>query len=239
MPRDESPDGQDQLGKEAGAQTRPPQRRVMLVEDHPIVREGLRALLARSEFDVCAEAEGVPEAKTLLRERKPDVLVTDLTLSRGDGMELVRDSRLRYPQLRILVLSMLDELVYAQRLIVAGANGYLMKKSATQEFVTALRHVCAGRIYLSEAAAGLAFDRMSGGNHAASPVDGLSDRELQVLNLLGQGKSTRQVSTELNLSSKTVESHRARIQRKLGLQNSAQLMQFAVKWSGGYDVGKG
>ena len=215
----------------------PVRRRVMLVDDHPIVREGLRGLLRDTEFEVCAEAETVPEAKSLLRERKPEAIVLDLTLQYGDGLELVRDSRARYPQLRILVLSMQDELVYAQRLIAAGANGYLMKGSAVDHFVHALRRVCSGHMYLSEEASAQVFDRMtSGATPETNPVGDLSDRELQVLNLIGQGKSTREVSAELNLSTKTVESHRQRIKRKLALQTSAQLVNFAVNWSTGNRV---
>src|SRR5690606_5243257 len=118
--------------------------RVMLVDDHPIIREGLRSLLRETEFEVCAEAETVSEAKALLRQVEPDVLVLDLTLGQGDGLELVRDVRVRYPRVRILVLSMRDESVYALRLIGAGASGYLMKESAANQFAIALRRVCAG-----------------------------------------------------------------------------------------------
>ncbi len=219
-----------------GGNTQPTHRdrkfRVVLVDDHPIVRDGLRAMLRETEFEVCGEAESVSDAKALLREQKPDAVVVDLTLSRGDGFELVRDSRARYPQLRILVVSMQDERVYAERLVSAGANGYLMKGSAADQLVEALRRICAGQFYLSEEVGAHLLDRMMSGKGAeANPVDSLSDRELQVLNLIGRGKSSREVASELNLSQKTVESHRQSLKRKLSLDSSAQLVKFAVNWA--------
>jgi len=205
-----------------------PVRRVLLVDDHPIVRQGLSRIIANEPgLAVCGEAETVREARQAVRDLKPDIVVVDLSLKEGDGIELVRELRAHHPALPLLVLSMHDETVYAGRLLAAGANGYIMKHAASEQFIVALRQVLEGGTYLSEAARA---SRAGRGGSPHSPVDALSNRELQVLQMVGRGLSSRQVAEALNLSVKTVEAHRQRIKGKLGLRTGAQLVQFAANW---------
>jgi DNA-binding NarL/FixJ family response regulator len=211
-------------------------RRVMLVDDHPIVRQGLRRLIeAEPDLEVCGEAETAREAKSMIRDIDPDVVIVDVSLAQGDGLELVKDARAHYPNLPLLVLSMHDEVIYAERMLSAGANGYIMKQAASDQFLVALRRVLEGGIYVSETVGNSMIEKFAAGGAytPTNPVDGLSNRELQVLHMIGKGLSTRQTAEALNLSVKTVESHRQRIKRKLSLQTSAQLMQYAVNWYAG------
>lgn len=227
-------------GSLSGVQQRvgspPRRRRIMIVDDHPIVRQGLRRLMeAEPDLEVCCEAETAREAKSMIRELKPDAVIVDVSLSQGDGLELVKDTRAHYPSLPLLVLSMHDEAVYAERMLSAGANGYIMKQAASDQFLVALRRVLEGGIYVSEAVGNSMVEKFAAGGTytSANPVDSLSNRELQVLHMIGKGLSTRQTAEALNLSIKTVESHRQRIKRKLSLRTAAQLMQYAVNWYAG------
>lgn len=206
-------------------------RRVLLVDDHPIVRQGLSRIIANEPgLTVCGEAETVREARQAVRDLKPDVVVVDLSLKEGDGIELVRELRAHHPALPLLVLSMHDESVYAGRLLAAGANGYIMKHAASEQFIGALRQVLEGGTYLSETARASRAGQGGRGGSPRSPVDALSNRELQVLQMVGRGLSSRQVAEALHLSVKTVEAHRQRIKGKLGLRTGAQLVQFAANW---------
>lgn len=209
-------------------------RSVFIVDDHPIVRQGLAQLIDQEDdLTVCGEAADVREARAALPQAQPDVVILDLSLRDSDGLELIKDIRNKYRQLPVLVLSMHDESIYAERLLSAGANGYIMKQAAADQLLTALRRVLAGGIYVSEHVGASMIERfaVAGRKHNANPIDRLSNRELQVLNLIGRGKTTREVAENLNLSVKTVESHRQRIKKKLNLQTSPQLVQFAVNWS--------
>ena len=220
--------------------TRERRRRVMLVDDHPIVRQGLRRLIeAEPDLEVCGEAETAREAKSMIRDIEPDVVIVDVSLAQGDGLELVKDARAHYPTLPLLVLSMHDEVIYAERMLSAGANGYIMKQAASDQFLVALRRVLEGGIYVSESVGNNMIEKFAAGGAytPTNPIDGLSNRELQVLHMIGKGLSTRQNAEALNLSVKTVESHRQRIKRKLSLQTSAQLMQYAVNWYAGRTPG--
>ncbi len=211
-------------------------RRVLLVDDHPIVLQGLRRLIAgEDDLEVCAEAGTVHEARQAIREHGPDVVVVDLSLKEGDGIELVRDVHAHHPSLPMLVLSMHDEGVYAERLLAAGANGYIMKQAATGQFIAALRRVLEGGNYVSEAVRARRSRKFASSRRGRStgPIDRLSNREVQILQMIGRGLSTRQVAAALNLSVKTVESHRLRIKRKLELATSSQLVQYAVNWVDG------
>jgi len=206
-------------------------RRVLIVDDHPIVRQGLSRIIANEPgLTVCGEAETVREARRAVRDLRPDVVVVDLSLKEGDGIELVRELRAHHPALPILVLSMHDESVYAGRLLAVGANGYIMKHAASEQFIGALRQVLEGGTYLSEAARASRAGQAGRGSSPRSPVDALSNRELQVLQMVGRGLSSRQVAEALHLSVKTVEAHRQRIKGKLGLRTGAQLVQFAANW---------
>jgi DNA-binding NarL/FixJ family response regulator len=211
-------------------------RRVLIVDDHPIVRQGLRRLIDQEDdLTVCGEAEGTREAKAAIRELKPDVVIVDISLKHGDGIELVKDARAHYASLPMLVLSMHDETIYAERMLSAGANGYIMKQAASDQFLVALRRVLDGGIYVSEAVGNSMIQKFaSGGSYiSANPIDRLSNRELQILHMVGRGLTTRQAAEALNLSVKTVESHRQRIKRKLNLVTGSQLVQYAVNWFSG------
>jgi DNA-binding NarL/FixJ family response regulator len=211
-------------------------RRVLIVDDHPIVRQGLRRLIDQEEdLDVCAEAETVREARAAIREHRPDAIIVDISLKQGDGLELVRDVRAQYPTLPILVLSMHDETIYAERMLSAGASGYIMKQAASEQFLVAVRRVLDGGIYVSETVSNTMIQRFTSGNPpvAANPIDRLSNREIQILHLIGKGLSTRETAEALDLSIKTVESHRQRIKKKLTLTTGTQLVQYAVNWFSG------
>ena len=220
----------------SGIATKRRPRRVLIVDDHPIVRQGLRRLIDQEEdLDVCAEAETVREARAAIREHRPDAIIVDISLKQGDGLELVRDVRAQYPTLPILVLSMHDETIYAERMLSAGASGYIMKQAASEQFLVAVRRVLDGGIYVSDTVSNTMIQRFTSGNPpvAANPIDRLSNREIQILHLIGKGLSTRETAEALDLSIKTVESHRQRIKKKLTLTTGTQLVQYAVNWFSG------
>jgi DNA-binding NarL/FixJ family response regulator len=223
------------------SRTRPRARRqILVVDDHPIVRQGLRRLIDQeSDLAVCGEAEGLLEAEAALRTLKPDLVIIDISLRHGDGIDLVREARAKYPKLPILVLSMHDEVIYAERVVAAGANGYIMKQAESVELLLALRRVLEGGIYLSEAIGSAMIRKLATGGRrlASNPIERLSTRELQILQMIGSGMSTRQTAEALSLSMKTVESHRERIKRKLHLSGASQLVQYAVNWSERSDAG--
>src|ERR1700736_205307 len=209
------------------------ERRVLIVDDHPIVRQGLRRVMENEDdLIVCGEAETARDARTAIKELTPDVVIADISLKQGDGIELVRDVRAHHPQLPILVLSMHDEAIYAERMLSAGANGYIMKQAASEQFLVSLRRVLDGGIYVSEAIGNNMIQKFAAGGSyiSANPIDRLSNRELQILHMIGKGMSTRETAETLNLSIKTVESHRQRIKRKLNLNTGTQLVQYAVNW---------
>jgi DNA-binding NarL/FixJ family response regulator len=208
-------------------------RRVLIVDDHPIVRQGLRRVMENEDdLTVCGEAETVRDARIAIKDLAPDVMVADISLKQGDGIELVRDVRAHHPQLPILVLSMHDETIYAERMLAAGANGYIMKQAASEQFLVALWRVLDGGIYVSEAVGNNMIQKFAAGGSyiSANPIDRLSNRELQILHMIGKGMSTRETAHSLNLSIKTVESHRQRIKRKLNLSTGTQLVQYAINW---------
>ena len=214
-------------------------RRVLIVDDHPIVRQGLRRVMENEEdLTVCGEAETARDARIAIKELVPDVMIADISLKQGDGIELVRDVRAHYPQLPILVLSMHDETIYAERMLSAGANGYIMKQAASEQFLVSLRRVLDGGIYVSEAVGNNMIQKFAAGGAyiSANPIDRLSNRELQILHMIGKGMSTRETAHSLNLSVKTVESHRQRIKRKLNLTTGTQLVQYAVNWFTGREA---
>jgi DNA-binding NarL/FixJ family response regulator len=208
--------------------------RVLIVDDHPIVRHGLIQLIdAEPDLKVCGEAQSDREARAAIRELTPDVMIVDVSLAQGDGIDLVRDVRAQRPDLPMLVLSMHDEAIYAERMLAAGANGYIMKEAAYVQLLTALRRVLSGGRYLSDAMEKLLNAEGEDGVPVAGtpdPIGRLSNRELQVLSLIGRGLSSRQAAESLNVSVKTVESHRQSLKRKLNLATNAQLLQYSVQW---------
>jgi DNA-binding NarL/FixJ family response regulator len=222
--------------------TRREPRRVLIIDNHPIVREGLRRVIDHEEdLLVCAEADTAHDARMAIKEYNPDVMIADIGLNQGDGIELVRDVRAHYPRLPILVLSSHDETIYAERLLSVGANGYIMKHASSEQILISLRRVLDGEIYVSQDV-GFNMIRKSatrGTQMSANPIDRLSNRELQILHLIGKGMSTRQTADSLNLSVKTVESHRQRIKMKLNLHSGTHLVQFAINWFTGLESGAG
>ena len=219
-------------------ETAPQKTRVLIVDDHPILRHGIAQLVAREpDFDACLEAGSIEEAMGLLDEQPVDVAIVDLSLEAQSGMEFVRRARVRFPKLQCLVLSMHDERLHAERALRVGARGYLMKQEATRKIVAALREVRAGRIYLSDSVASEILGRLAGAAPAArdeaasSDVGGLSDREMEVLRLIGRGLKTGEIAVKLHRSVHTIEAHRANIKRKLGLRTAGELAMVAFNLS--------
>jgi len=208
--------------------------RVFIVDDHPIVRHGLRQMLNQEEgLFVCGEASNTAEALERLPESAPDVIMVDISLETSNGIELTKMIRQSDSQVGILVLSMHDESLYAERALRAGANGYVMKQEAASTVVKAVRTVLKGELYVSEMIASRMlrdFLDNKGSAKARYGVDQLSDRELEVFELMGRGKTAAEIAELLKLSVKTVETHRGHIKQKLKLRNAAELMQHAVNW---------
>jgi DNA-binding NarL/FixJ family response regulator len=223
--------------KKTGKETKSPNRaRILVVDDHPMVRNGLiRMISQQSDLTCCGEAGTVAEAQSAVSREKPDLVILDLRLRGGDGLELIKSLKSQFPDLRILILSQFDEPLYIERALRAGAMGYVIKDQATEEVLNGIRTVLAGDLYLTRSMAALLLHRFVGKapKFPQSPVDPLTDRELHVLQLLGAGLSTRQIASELNLSFKTVETHRENIKRKLGLRGAAALIHFATEWARG------
>jgi DNA-binding NarL/FixJ family response regulator len=207
-------------------------KRVFLVDDHPLMRQALSQLISQeADLAVCGEAEGAAEALRSIAALKPDVAIVDLSLKEGSGLDLVKDLKLREPELPVLVLSMHDESTYAERLLRSGARGYVMKDQASDKVVVALRRVLDGEVYLSDKMSARILHKLVGGAPAsAAPVDLLSDRELQVFEFIGQGVGTRLIAEKLHLSVKTVETYREHIKIKLKLDNATDLLQHAIQW---------
>jgi DNA-binding NarL/FixJ family response regulator len=208
--------------------------RVFLVDDHPIVREGLTLLISQqADLTVCGEAEDAQTALQLLPSVRADILVVDISLNGPDGLDLLKDVRVRYPDLPVLMLSMHDECMYAERALRAGAQGYIMKQEATEKVLVALRRILGHEIYVSDRIANRMLQRYIGkpGADGVPVIAELTDRELEVFRLIGEGHSTRQIAVELHLSIKTVESYQAHIKEKLALRNSRELVQHAIRWT--------
>jgi len=167
-----------------------------------------------------------------IQSDRPDIVILDISLGGPDGLEMLKNIRISCPRLPVLILSMHDESIYAERALRAGANGYIMKQAASEQFLVSLRRVLDGGIYVSEAVGNNMIQKFAAGGSyiSANPIDRLSNRELQILHMIGKGMSTRETAESLNLSIKTVESHRQRIKRKLNLNTGTQLVQYAVNW---------
>jgi DNA-binding NarL/FixJ family response regulator len=207
---------------------------VFVVDDHPIVRQGL-ALLINQEADlaVCGEAEEMQTALPAIQSMRPDILIVDISLNGPDGLELLKNVRITSPRLPVLILSMHDEAIYAERALRAGANGYIMKQEATERVLVALRRILSGEIYVSDRIANSMLQHYVRGVNPAeqSSMTELTDRELEVFRLIGDGLGTRQIAEALHLSVKTVESYQAHIKEKLSLRSGRELVQHAVEWN--------
>ena len=207
-------------------------RQIFLVDDHPMMREGLSQLISQEkDLAVCGEAEDVAAALQQIEKLKPDLVLADVSLRTSNGLDLIKDLKLRAPSVAVLVISMHDESLYAERVLRAGARGYIMKQEGGSRLMQAIRQVLEGGTYVSEKISARILDWFSGRpSHDASPVGKLSDRELQVFQLLGEGLSTKQVAAQLHVSPKTVEVHRVNIKQKLGLGTAPELIRAAVRW---------
>ncbi len=207
--------------------------RIVIVDDHPLVREGLIGLLsAQSDFEVCGEAAGATEARRVVATTRPDVAIVDLTLADGSGLELIKEFKANTSGMKLLVLSMHDESLFAERALRAGAVGYVSKHEASRTIVQAVRTILAGKLYLSPNMTELVVQRafVAGGDLSRPPVDRLTEREREVFELIGQGISSRQIAARLEVSPKTVETHREHIKEKLELTTGAELTRYAVQW---------
>jgi DNA-binding NarL/FixJ family response regulator len=209
--------------------------RIFIVDDHTMFREGLRQLIDRElDLMVCGDAAGADEALRSIEELKPDLAIVDLSLSGSTGIELIKTLKNKYSDLPVLVVSMHEESLYAERALHAGANGYVMKQEPAKTVKVAIRKVLGGDIHLSEKMATSLLGKLMRGGQAeplVSPIEKLSDRELEVFRMLGQGKMTRQIAEELDLTIATINSFRNRIKEKLGLKNSAELVLHAIQWT--------
>ncbi len=207
-------------------------KRVFLVDDHPAMRQGLSELINQeADLLVCGQAGDIPSALDGIQKTKPDIVIVDLTLKEASGLELVKDLKVRFPALPVLILSMHNETVYAERSIRSGARGYIMKEATTEKIIEAIRRVLGGDIYLSADASSKMLKKMAGvKSDNTDPVESLSDRELEVFRSIGEGLRTRDIAERLHVSVKTVESYREHIKIKLDLENAAKLTRRAVEW---------
>ena len=217
----------------AEGMTRTRKKTVFVVDDHPLLRQGLAMLINReSDLMVCGEAEEAPTAMKALAAARPDIVIADISLNGPDGLDLLKNLRILYPDLPVLILSMHDESIYAERALRARANGYIMKQEATEKVLVAVRRILDGEIYLSYRMANKLLQQYMSGQTAEtdSRLTALSDRELEVFRLIGDGLGTRRIAEVLHLSIKTVESYQAHLKEKLSLRTGRELMQHAIQW---------
>jgi DNA-binding NarL/FixJ family response regulator len=211
----------------------PEAKRIVIVDDHPLFRKGLEQLIhSEDSFAVCGEANNASEAMDVIRNLNPDLAIVDLSLPGANGIELIKNTRAEFPKLPILVLSMHDESLYAVRALRAGADGYVMKHEAMANVIQAIREVFNGRPYLSPAMAAQVITKFAHGQAEGKPdpTERLSDRELEILELIGKGAEVRDIAKCLHLSPKTVETHRSHIKEKLQLKNAREVARFALQW---------
>jgi len=209
------------------------QTRIVIVDDHAVVRVGMTQLLEREDgLVVCGEARTAAEAEELVERERPDLMIVDLSLEGGSGLELIKTIRERHPSILMLVCSMHDELLFAERVLAAGARGYVMKAEAADLLVQAVRKVRSGGVYVSPAMSDRLLQTMADGYRPAdgAPEERLSDRQLEVFQMIGRGLGTREIAEQLGLSVKTIETHRQEIKRRLGLETNLELVRRAVQW---------
>jgi DNA-binding NarL/FixJ family response regulator len=213
--------------------------KIFLVDDHPLVREWLTTLIHQQpDLAVCGEAESAPKALQLVMELKPDIAIVDISLKSGSGIELIKNIKAMAPGVAVIVLSMHDEDLYAERALRAGARGYIMKRETARKVIAAIRHVMEGKVYLSERLTALFAEKFVGGDSpsVAPSINQLSDRELEVFQLLGQGYETREIAESLNISMKTVQAFCARIKEKLKLTSATELLREAIRWHENHQI---
>lgn len=206
--------------------------RILIIDDHPLLRQGIVALInSQKDFTVCGEVVDPRQAIASVQKTNPEAIILDLSLNGSNGIEVLKNLKAQFPKIKVLVLSMHDETIYAPRVLRAGALGYIMKQEAPETVIAALRKVLNNEVYLSAHMGSKLLNSFTGRRDGlGSPVELLSDRELEVFNLMGQGIGTRDIAEKLHLSVKTVESHRAHIKEKLNLENGGQLVRHAIQW---------
>ena len=206
--------------------------RIFIVDDHPVFREGLAGLANHQpDYNVCGQADSAHEALAEIERLKPTLVLVDISLPGRSGLELIKDVQAAQPGVAVLVISMHDEMLYAERVLRAGGRGYIMKQEGPEKIVQAIRTVLAGQIYLSGKMSTRILDSFSPHRaRAASPIGQLTDRQLEILELTGQGKDSHTIARRLHLSSKTVDAHRTNIREKLGLKNYTELISYAARW---------
>ena len=210
-----------------------PRQRVLVVDDHPMLRAGLRELINKqADLEVCGEAGNACDALSEISRCHPDVLVTDLSMPGRSGAELIKDALALHPRLSILVVSMHDERIHAERVLRAGARGYVMKEAGPEKLLAAIRKVAAGEVYASEQLSARLLEALTGRHPrgSQSPIEKLSDREFEVFRLLGEGRPTPDIAQRLHLSAKTVAAHRAKIKTKLAIGTASELISYATRW---------
>jgi DNA-binding NarL/FixJ family response regulator len=208
-------------------------RRIFLVDDHPLVREGLANLInEQNDLVVCGEAEDSAEAMTGIAKTRPDIALVDISLKNESGLELAKNLGSQFPLVALIVLSMHDEALYAERALRAGARGYVMKRESTKSVLASIRRVLEGSVYVSERVVNSMARRFSSSPKTVenSPVERLSDRELEIFRLLGQGRTTAQIAEDLHLSLKTVQAYCARAKEKFGVSSLGELLRAAIRW---------
>ncbi len=208
--------------------------KILLVDDHPLVREWLANLInEQPDLLVCGEASNAPQAFELIGTASPDIAIVDISLEGGSGIELIKNVKASHPGVAMIVLSMHDESLYAERALRAGARGYIMKREATKKILQAIHAVLDGKLYVSEKISVAMAEKFAEGRPASagSPADQLSDRELEIFQLLGNGRNTRQIADQLHIGFKTVQTYSARIKEKLDLDNATQLLHEAIRWN--------
>lgn len=208
-------------------------KKIVIVDDHPLLRERLAQLINNElDMEVIGEAESAKEAIQFIRERSPDLAIIDVTLKDSSGLELIKSIKTLSIGVPILVLSMHDESLYAERVLRAGATGYITKHQAADEVLSAIRRVLAGEVYMSEKMTSVFLKSLTatGVKRIPRPIDRLTDRELEVLDMIGRGHTTRQISDTLQLGVATIDTYRARIKEKMNFRNAAELQHFAIRW---------
>jgi DNA-binding NarL/FixJ family response regulator len=214
-------------------------RRIFLVDDHPLVREGLTNLInGQNDLIVCGDAEDSAGAISGIEKTRPDVVLVDISLKNESGLELVKNLESQFPLVALIVLSMHDEALYAERALRAGARGYVMKRESTKSVLASIRRVMEGGVYVSERVVNSMARRFSSSPKGAesSPVERLSDRELEIFRLLGQGRTTAQIAEDLHLSLKTVQAYCARAKEKFGVSSLGELLRAAIRWEDATNV---
>lgn len=209
---------------------------VFLVDDHPAIREAVADTISQTmDMDMCGETGSSDEAFRLIEKKKPDIAIIDISLDDAHGLDLVQNVRAQYPDVKMIVFSMYDENVYAERAIRAGASGYLMKSEPTQTMLKAIRRVHEGEVYLSRRMSARILNKVATGRSSepSFAIDELTDREMAVFQMLGEGYSIQEIQDRLNLTRKTIETYRRRAKEKLGFDTVSELLQYAVQWTYG------